>query len=573
MAVRIVFRESSVRGGGVVKVQFAGAISDDRRSAIEAELEESVRTLVARIEHIQLPPVPAPQPAGRRLLSFSAVGPDGRRYAGLTILLRVDNGYEDRQTTDENGRVTFDVPPDVPPWGAWLRVGQGRIELGAMRAVIPPAGDHEMPDIPIRSPRGGGGGTRAGIVRAAGRAFVDDTGPFLPVGHTFFWGLWGWKHDRDRCAQNLEWLAQKGFHYVRTLCEVGGAPWSDRTVDPNWLDYQAVLAGYLDACYARGLRTELTLIGGGTGFDPIRLVEKVIEVGNARPHTIMHYEVANEFDVGPKIDTGTMQRAGRRLRDATPNLVALSSVRGGFPDPTRALMEAGNASMFSVHTDRDVKQPEGTWRQVRQAWDLNGLRWPGTHNEGPGPGSSVATNTSPIELAMMRAVAALAGVGMFVLHNASGIYGKNTSHPVGGARPANVWEMHNIDAIADAVIAIGDDLPPLLPNWQKVNNHWQPPNPVHPLQADPNAHWPDGADHGVTKNYGAQADGEFVTLPMGVKGHVDMTARRACSIEVINPITGDSARHDLAAGELIRLDGSPAREYPQVAYVVRGRFR
>ena len=88
---------------------------------------------------------------------------------------------------------------------------------------------------------------RFGIVRANGRAVQDDDGLFHPLGLTFMWALYGWKFERDRIYQHLDWMKQFGYDYLRILGEVN---WTGRSIEPfGWPDYQQVLAEFVDYAY------------------------------------------------------------------------------------------------------------------------------------------------------------------------------------------------------------------------------------------------------------------------------------------------------------------------------------
>ncbi|HUP38600.1 MAG TPA: hypothetical protein VM115_00660, partial [Vicinamibacterales bacterium] len=102
-----------------------------------------------------------------------------------------------------------------------------------------------------------------GPVRAEGRAVADTAGPFNALGATMFWAAWAYKFDRSRLERNLEVLSAAGVDYVRVLGSVGGTSWEDRTTDPRWPDYDAIIAGMTDLAYDRyGLRTQWTIFGG-----------------------------------------------------------------------------------------------------------------------------------------------------------------------------------------------------------------------------------------------------------------------------------------------------------------------
>ena len=109
---------------------------------------------------------------------------------------------------------------------------------------------------------------RTGRVRVEGRSFVDDSGEFFPLGATLFWALHGWANDRERLLKNLAFLSGK-VDYVRILCQVD---WSDKGIvigqdQPGWDP-----KGFIETAYRQfGLRTELTIIGGGGAFNPMAL--------------------------------------------------------------------------------------------------------------------------------------------------------------------------------------------------------------------------------------------------------------------------------------------------------------
>ena len=99
---------------------------------------------------------------------------------------------------------------------------------------------------------------RTGLVRLAGRAFLDDDGPYLAVGTSLFWALWGYQHDRGRLEQHLTYLAARGVEYIRVFGVIGPR-WPDRVIDPRNRAWDGDLAGLLDLAFNHGLRVELTI--------------------------------------------------------------------------------------------------------------------------------------------------------------------------------------------------------------------------------------------------------------------------------------------------------------------------
>lgn len=403
-----------------------------------------------------------------------------------------------------------------------------------------------------------------------GRAFTDDAGPWHPLGVSFFWLLWGWKFDRERTEQNLAFVAShSGVDYVRMFCEVGGTTWEDRTIDPRWPDYEAVLGDAIDTAFGRyGLRVELTVLAGGSGAPRELAFQKVIKgVLPGREYKVIHGEGANEHNFGDEASFHAMLRDAIR---ASTILWAVNSPPVGVVEEVERLITDTGAQVATGHFDRtpgDFTADGRSWRQVRQPWDWRDLRWPGSHNEPAGPQSSVAEQNDPLVLAMMRAVGILCGVGAFVLHTGAGVRGGGAADVARG-RSANFWEVPRIDEIFEALHRVASLLPADLSNWTKTNGHWRPPLPEHPLPAD--RVWTDGHDHGIVRTYGAFRDDQFVTLPHGVREYVVLTPPRACTVRIHNPLTAELVTEArLAAGEGLRLEG-PGRG-GLAAYVVLGQ--
>jgi hypothetical protein len=405
---------------------------------------------------------------------------------------------------------------------------------------------------------------RHGIVRADSRSFVDDDGTFYPLGATMMWSLWGWKNDQARLKQNLDFLKQHHWDYVRILGEVD---WAGETIDPNWPDYQQVLGEFIDYAYdVCGLRTELTLVGG-VG-DPMAIAQKVAPVINAgRQHKILDIEVANESYQRP-VTLQQMQDAGKWLLQNTPNLVALSSSEGlgsyvmnpVWPnDYGPTLVPPGSATLGTTHMDRTYG--DDGWRETRQPWDFKDLPFPVSHNEPIGPRSSVAEETDPMRLTMLRAVGLINGVGAFVLHNGAGVTGQiDPAHN----RPANLWEVPGIDAIMNAVRGLDDWMPPRAGEGQHWNNAWA----GNPWVAD--AFWSDGADHGVNRNYTVSTADGWIATEAGVKDHVVLTASRHARVEIFDALKGKTGEIELQAGQTLNLVPDSLDDKGYGAFVIVG---
>ncbi|MEZ4219899.1 MAG: hypothetical protein R3B13_03150 [Polyangiaceae bacterium] len=417
---------------------------------------------------------------------------------------------------------------------------------------------------------GGSGGAftgkRTGAVTLDGNSLRDDQGRFNALGATMMWAAWGFKNDRARLEQNLQWLSQHGFHYIRALGVVGdyGAAdyWDGREIDWHWPDYDAVIAGLTDLCYdTYGLRVEWTLIGDGQKNLPNAgerqaLVDRFVAMSQGRSQKIIHFELANEA-----WQNGFDGSAGQaELRALTQDLNSKSSilVAASAPNPTdcgatQALYAGGIADIATLHFDRDVGQKDGHWRPVWQPWWVQGCAGVpvSSNNEPIGPGASVSSENDALKLVAGAAMSFVSGLPLHVFHSSAGVRGD-----------ANLWEMSG----ADAFVAISSYVPPDVASWQRKD----PKQADAPLrifaeeggQPKPDQTWPElgQAESGVVAAYGAQNGKSFVMLPIGVLNHVKLEARAALTLDVVDLISGAVvSQHALAQGESFTLSGAEAR--------------
>lgn len=408
---------------------------------------------------------------------------------------------------------------------------------------------------------------RTGLVRRENRAVRDDGGLFHPLGLTFFWAMQGWKHERDRFKANAEWAASR-VDYLRILTEVG---WLGREIDPSspaWSDWSTVLQELLDYLRSIGLRVELTLVGKGTKTDYLWLTNEVCNILHGREDVVMDIECVNEYDIGGDgVPIHFMQNMARILRDRTPHIVALSS-----PGDWDALERAANEISIKGYTFHPDRNPaDHGWRQVRQGYDFKNVS-PLTvfNNEPAGPGSSVSSQTDPLILAMSRAVGVMCGGAGYVLHTGTGVFGDGKGHPTAGPRPANFWEIENIDGIVNALRGVNTILPDGLENWTVANTGWTPPNPVSPFQ--PDEYWEGDHGTGVNKAYSALSpDGRWIQMPCGIRGAVTFTASYPLhDVVIYDPLTLQHASlGSFVTGEQIVLPGGGPDAH--VAYILQGR--
>jgi hypothetical protein len=174
---------------------------------------------------------------------------------------------------------------------------------------------------------------------------------------------------------------------------------------------------------------------------------------------------------------------------------------------------------------------------------------------------------------MTRAVGVMCGGAGYVLHTGTGVYGDGKAHPHAGPRPANFWEIDNIDAIVEALRGIDSLLPEGVENWTVANTGWTPPNPVAPFQ--PHEYWEGDHGSGVNKAYSALSpDGRFIQMPCGVRGVVRLVAsyplREVTVFDPLSrqPIAGLTDR-SFNTGDVLELPGGG--QDAMVAYIIHGR--
>jgi hypothetical protein len=169
------------------------------------------------------------------------------------------------------------------------------------------------------------------------------------------------------------------------------------------------------------MRVEISLIGDPLEHaDAIALAEKVNRVLVGRAHKVIDLEMANEWSNGDKTDIDAMVEMVGVLKPSGVKVIGLSS---NFEDPIRDGLRRAGGTLLTAHSDRDPGSFK--WRQVRQMRDcvVAGSDVM-SENEPPGPHASVGgDNSSPLQLALMRATAHIQGCGLWVLHVADMVKG------------------------------------------------------------------------------------------------------------------------------------------------------
>ncbi len=416
------------------------------------------------------------------------------------------------------------------------------------------------------------GGKRSGIVSLDQSSLHDDQGSFHALGATLMWAAWGYKNDRARLEQNLDYLSQHGFHYVRALGVVGdpnGADfWDGREIDWHWPDYADVIAGFTDLAYDKyGLRVEWTLIGDGQfnipqTADRYALVDTFVAMSQGREQKIIHFEIANEswqngFDGAAGL--AELRDLSQYLNGKTPILVAASAPASADCGGVLETYSGSIADIATIHFDRDVGQVDGHWRPVWQPWWVWQCSPPlpvASNNEPIGFGSSVNTESDPEKLVSAAVATYVSGLPLHVFHSSAGVRGDQ-----------DLWEMTGSDAFGSLSFVPAD-----LPSWQK-HSYTDSGAPFRIFAEDgggliADTTWPNvaGPTAGAVEALSATQGNDFFLLVLGILDDVVLEARVPLALEVVSVQTGSVlSSQSLPAGGQQTLSGAGA-------FVVRGQL-
>ena len=517
-------------------------------------------------------PTPQPQPPGSPPIIPPTVPPGsdlplwnltwtvtdaatGRPLAGVAIHAeRIDplRGPVRDRTTDGNGFAHIDARQGR--WRATLSKA-GYLDLTWEFDVL--RDEHKPPQLQPRPPPTPPPPVPPqvhGPVRADRHVLRDNDGPFLGLGATCMWCVWGYEHDRQRLEANLRYLAAHDIGYVRILAMVGAQPyWQGRVIqpDPQTIDDFAAFA------FALGLRTQVTLFADAQVVMPSssareRFVDDVAGIMNRHPERFVIAELANEAwqnGFGGSSGLAELRDLTRRLDARTAVLVAASAPDGQECETWQDVYAGLGAQVGTYHLDRDATKIDGKWRHVRQPWEIqfcDGLPEVSSSNEPIGPESSVAADDDPARLVSAAVTSYISGLGAYVYHPNEGIRGDR-----------DYWETRNGERILDGLQAMLAYLPADLPNWTSHNHHWA----THPFSPSLDDQiWPDGAGHGVVRAYAATQGSRFVVNLIGIRGYVDVVPRQSMTFTVRRADDGTViATVTLGAGQSYRIVEPPGQ--------------
>lgn len=406
----------------------------------------------------------------------------------------------------------------------------------------------------------------AGRARVIGHSLVDDHGPFLGLGASYFTALWRCREDPARLERDLAFLARQGFNYYRVLSMVGYYPaWEGLEIAPvaftsragkrvePWPDYWQQLGRLIDLAYDRhGLRTQVTIFADaqlmpGREARLEHLRRMLAEVVSGREEKILLLEVANEaWQNGFPGAEGIreLREWATFLNERTPVPVAITSNHETADGFERTYAGSG-ADLATWHFSRD-RRPDAGWQPVYDCWDF-GVRPgcpPAVSNEPIGPGSSVNAERDPVRLTMAAVFAYVAKLPAYVFHCEAGVFGKTSFEQTPGIRGFGRFR---------------EWLPGDLANWER-NDGKEPGAPFTVFAGGlPNRYWPEAvsAADGCLRNAGSRRGKEFVCVPIGIRpGGLEVEARRDLRFTARDPVTGVVVTEGtLQRGERQRLPG------------------
>jgi hypothetical protein len=407
---------------------------------------------------------------------------------------------------------------------------------------------------------------RTGLVTLDGFTFSDDGGPYLALGTTMFWALWGWIMDRARMLENVDFVRARGVDYVRVLALVGPEGWSDRTVTPDDLVH---VGECTKAIRAHGLRTKWTIFGGvDLTPDPASrrsaveaFCEQLVDLQDA----VQLVEVANEgWQNGFPGNAGAaeLRSLAALVHERLPHVqVSLTAPQTADHTSTEALYARSVATVACLHLERNTAGTGGMWRPVRQAWEMAfaAPSWARENGEPIGPQSSVAEDDDPLRLTMSGALTWLCGGCGYCLHTGAGIRGGGAEDLARG-RVGNFWEVTNIEQTLAGLRASRALLPATLPNWDRHNTNRNFPDYPFEMEFAANGGWVFVDDGRLLRAFAATGDdGTVIVGPIVATVDIPFVAKWGLRLRQYNPLTGALVKEQaVAAGQTYTLAATDA---------------
>ena len=408
----------------------------------------------------------------------------------------------------------------------WDRAHWEEIRVPADRLVLEPGEPPIQPKIPQINPQ---------PVTISGRCMKDSRGRYLPIGFTMMWAMWGYRHDRKRFLDNIKFMESLGvFDYARILTNISrNHYWSDKSIEPDWNDYDEIFKGTIDALWEVGLRTQVTIFGsaedyGNMKYQDQRLehVARICSLMEGREYKVQFVEIANEaYNIGldSLADISELVRAVTgSFSDGFCGLAATSPQGGGADDVTLQRLFSEHecpANITTVHFDRN--DWEENYRHCRQPWHVQHWDHVPKFFSSNEPRNLHETNYSPELIAMDFANTAISGGGTYVMHCAEGVRGDR-----------DFSEIPRILQIANALKNVKKVLPNDIASGGVANHHWD----THPFEGLDDQIWPDGQNTGVVRCFSSFINNEYYVIPLGIKEELMFISTFDMRIDVYNPI-------------------------------------
>ncbi len=317
---------------------------------------------------------------------------------------------------------------------------------------------------------------RTGIVRLVNRGFVDDGGPFLGTIFTDMSALRLFESDRARHDRNCVEMVKRGATAARILGMVG---WPGRMIDPRRADYLDLLRGCIQARYALGLRTELTMFADchvlGLSMASRRThAQKVANGLKGLEHMLLFIEGSNEPGVSNYNGPWTIAQLieiGQIVKAELPNVLyacgaPFTEPDGGttWDDGAYNLMGHG-ADLVTPHFDRDTSKHDAQYRPIRQCIEGQNYGFPYSNNEPIGPGASVASERNAGRLRAAATFTWIARGAGYCYHTDAGI---------GARSDEDIAHQPGADAVFDGARILAGDAPTFsFSNWHRAENVWE----------------------------------------------------------------------------------------------------
>lgn len=464
-----------------------------------------------------------------------------------------------------DGNLVLYADGGVPTWasdtftpGSWATItDQGELRVVKPEPAFVSVGGPDPDPLPGPTPPAPGDvpGAKGQARLMNARCMGDDEGPKLYVGLSRMAWLWFWKFDRDRVLRELDRDRATGYRYGRVLAQVGDPKdpndfWAGRIVDPDWPDYQELIAGLTNAAAERGHLIEWSVFGKGGPYDRTDrrrdLIRRVAPVLAGGPLGVLFGEVMNEPNVQNEIGASELLDLASLAKSLAPMIPWATGAVWRDPadeDFDHALARTQTADLDIEHLDRDMSKSEMQDRPWRQGWDhgLTGRRW--CDNEAVGAGSSVTSENRPDVLRSHRAVNFVCRAFASCLHGKAGVRGDL------------VWEDEPAYVQAPKAVRF---LPGDLADGSPQNSNVKYPDRPFTLE-DQFLRADNGNTRGIVRAYSVLLGGVYYTIPFGPVSAFELKAERNLAVQCFQQDVGDLIwERNVAAGERLAFDGSQA---------------